>query len=67
MASIPPIRLHGRELLQAHVVSMTCPYMMRGQLIGVASRTSVPKGSRVLVGAGAEGSQAGIRTAFRVG
>lgn len=59
--------LHDRELLQAHVVSMTCPYMMHGKVIGIASRTSVPRGSRVLVGAGAKGSQSGIRTAFRVG
>ncbi|HZM82128.1 MAG TPA: hypothetical protein VFC19_40935 [Candidatus Limnocylindrales bacterium] len=48
-------------------VPMACPYVVRGEVCGLAGRTSVPGGHRILVGAGAEGSSAGIRTAFRVG
>jgi hypothetical protein len=58
--------LRGGELVWADVTAMTCPYVIEGRIRGVASRTSVPDGSRVLVGAGAEGSHAGISTAFVV-
>jgi len=56
----------GGTLLWADALSMACPYIIRGEVGGVAGRTSVPGGGRILVAAGAEGSQAGIRTACRV-
>lgn len=59
--------LEGGALVWTDLISMTCPYMLRGRVCGFASRTSIPRGSRVLVGAGVEGSQAGLRTVFRVG
>ncbi len=67
---VPPAEslpyLDGAALTRAEVVSMTCPYLVRGRVAAVGGRTSVPQGSRILVGAGAKGFQAGIRTAFCV-
>ncbi len=55
------------ELVWEEVFGMACPFVAEGRITGVAGRTSVPRGSRVLVGAGVEDSQAGIRTTFVVG
>jgi hypothetical protein len=59
--------LENGALVWTDVLAMTCPYMIQGRIAGIAGRTSVPSGSRVLVGAGVEGSQSGIRTAFCLG
>jgi hypothetical protein len=59
--------LENGALVWTDVLAMTCPYMIQGRIGGIAGRTSVPSGSRVLVGAGVKGSQSGIRTAFCLG
>jgi hypothetical protein len=56
--------LERGALVQAEALSMACPYVVQGKVSGIGGRTSVPGGGRILVGAGVEGSQAGIRTAF---
>lgn len=54
--------MEGGELVWADVLSMPCPFVVRGKICGVVGRTSIPEGGRVLVAAGMSGSQAGIRT-----
>jgi hypothetical protein len=59
--------LHGGELVFGDVISMTCPYLIEGRVAAFGGRTTMPRGSRLLVNAGSKGGVAGIRTAFCVG
>lgn len=65
--STPLPYLERGELVWADAMSMACPFIVAGKVSGVAGRTTVPGGGRILVGAGREGSKAGIRTAFHLG
>jgi hypothetical protein len=65
----PTVRLpflDGDDIVWADVISMSCPFVLLGQITGIAIRTSVPGGGRILVGAGLRDSAAGARTAFRL-